>query len=51
LLDPARVFGVFGAALNPVAHGRALAVTIFFGVILTLGYVTLRLLLVHPQRS
>ena len=49
LIDPTRVFDIMGALLQPWAHGRALAVTVVFGVILTLGYITLRLLLVHPE--
>ncbi|HEX6731366.1 MAG TPA: DUF1361 domain-containing protein [Pyrinomonadaceae bacterium] len=49
LVDPTRVFDIMGALLQPWAHGRALAVTVVFGVILTLGYITLRLLLVHPE--
>jgi len=51
LIDPARLFGLLDAALNPRAHTQALAVTMIFGVLLTLGYVTLRILLVHPERS
>ena len=51
LIDPKRLFGLLGAALNPGAHTQALAVTVIFGVILTLGYITLRVLLVHPERS
>jgi len=51
LLEPSRVFGILGAAINPGAHAKALAVTIIFGVILTLGYITLRVLLVHRERS
>lgn len=51
LIEPTRVLGILGAMLTPWAHGRAVAVTIVFGVILALGYVTLRTLLVHPERS
>lgn len=51
LLEPSRLFGIAGAAINPAAHVRAVAVTIIFGMILTLGYITLRVLLVHPERS
>ena len=49
LIDPARVFGILSALTEPWAHGRALAVTLIFGVILTLGYITFRILLVHPD--
>jgi uncharacterized membrane protein len=51
LIDPTRVFEILSAMLTPWAHGRAVAVTIVFGVILALGYVTLRTLLVHQERS
>lgn len=51
LFEPSRLFGILGAAINPGAHARAVAVTLIFGVILTLGYITLRVLLVHPERS
>ena len=51
LIEPTRVLGILGAMLTPWAHGRAVAVTIVFGGILALGYVTLRTLLVHPERS
>jgi len=51
LFDPARVLGLLEAALNPSAHAKAVAVTVIFGVILALGYVTLRVLLAHAERS
>ena len=51
LVEPTRVLGILGAMLEPWSHGRALGVTLVFGVILALGYVTLRTLLVHPERS
>jgi uncharacterized membrane protein len=51
LIDPARVIQIMGALLHPEDHLKALAVTLIFGVILTLGYITLRVLLVHPERS
>jgi len=51
LITPTRVFEILGGLLNPWAHVRPLAVTIIFGVILTLGYISLRVLLVHPERS
>ena len=51
LIEPTRVFGILSALLQPWAHARAVAVTLVFGVILALGYVTLRTLLVHPERS
>jgi uncharacterized membrane protein len=51
LIAPTRLFEIMGGLLRPWAHGRPLAVTFIFGVILTLGYITLRTLLVHPERS
>lgn len=51
LLEPTRIVGLLGAATNPGAHVRAVAVTMIFGVILTLGYITMRVLLVHRERS
>lgn len=51
LIEPNRVLGILGALLQPWAHGRAVAVTFIFGVILALGYITLRTLLVHQERS
>jgi uncharacterized membrane protein len=51
LIDPARLFGLMDAVVHPGAHVRALSVTFIFGVILTLGYITLRVLMVHPERS
>ncbi len=48
LVEPTRVFGILGAMLNPWAHAKPLAVTVIFGIILTLGYITLRTLLVTP---
>jgi uncharacterized membrane protein len=51
LIEPTRMFQIMSALLQPWAHARALGVTLIFGVILTLGYITLRVLLVHPERS
>jgi uncharacterized membrane protein len=50
LIDPARVFGIIGSLLHPWANGQLLAVTFIFGVILALGYISLRTLLVHSER-
>ena len=50
LVDPTLVFQLMGAMLRPWAHGRALGVTLIFGVILALGYITLRTLLAQPKR-
>ena len=51
LFEPTLVFQIIGGMLRPWAHGQAVAVTIIFGAILTLGYITFRVLLVHPERS
>jgi uncharacterized membrane protein len=51
LFEPTRVFHILGGMMQPWAHARAIAVTVIFGAILTLGYITLRLLLVQPERS
>lgn len=51
LVAPTRVFEIVGAMMRPWAHARPLAVTIIFGGILALGYISLRILLVHPERS
>lgn len=47
LIQPTRVFDMMSVMVQP----RAVAVTMIFGVILTLGYVTLRILLSHPEHS
>lgn len=51
LIEPIRVFQIAGALIHPWDYARPLAVTFVFGVILMLGYITLRTLLVHPERS
>ena len=51
LIDPTRVFDMLGLLLQPWVHPRAMGVTLIFGVILTLGYITLRTLLSHPEHS
>lgn len=51
LVAPTKVFEILGAMTQPWAHTRPLAVTIVFGVIFALGYVSVRILLVQPERS
>ncbi len=51
LVEPTRMFQILDGLMQPWAHARALAVTLIFGSILALGYITLRILLVHPERS
>ena len=45
LVEPNRLFTI----LDVLTRTQALAVTLIFGVILALGYITLRILLVHPS--
>lgn len=51
LIEPTRVFEIFGGIVHPWAHTQAVSVTLIFGGILTLGYITLRVLLAHPERT
>lgn len=49
LIDPGRLFGLTDGLLRPWGHVRPVAVTLIFGVILMLGYISLRILVVHPK--
>jgi uncharacterized membrane protein len=49
LVTPTRLFYIAGGLLHPFSNTRALSVTLVFGVILALGYVSLRMLLGHPR--
>lgn len=51
LIEPTRLFEIVGTVVRPWAHTQAVYVTLIFGVILTLGYITVRVLLVHSERS
>jgi len=51
LVNPSLLLGLTDALIHPWFHIRAFAVTVIFGVILTLGYVTLRTLMVHADSS
>lgn len=51
LIMPTRVFEIAGALIRPWEHVRPLAVTLIFGVILTLGYISLRILLSEEPLS
>ena len=51
LLAPTRVFGLVGALIRPAEHPKPIGVTFIFGVILALGYISLRMLTVHSERS
>jgi uncharacterized membrane protein len=48
LFAPTRVFEIMDGVMHPWAHAKPLAVTLIFGVILTLGYISLRVLLIQP---
>jgi uncharacterized membrane protein len=45
LFTPTLVLQVAGALMNPLAHLKPLSVTLVFGIILVLGYISLRMLL------
>ena len=51
LFAPSRVFEIAGGLMRPLDHVRPLAVTLIFGVILTLGYISLRTVIIHPERT
>jgi uncharacterized membrane protein len=51
LIEPTRVLDIIGGVVHPWAHTQAVSVTLIFGGILTLGYITLRVLLAHPERT
>jgi uncharacterized membrane protein len=51
LVEPTRLFDVMGTVVHPWAHTQAVSVTFIFGVILTLGYITVRVLLGYPERT
>jgi uncharacterized membrane protein len=51
LVNPSLLIGLTDALIHPWSHVRAFAVTVIFGVILTLGYVTLRTLMAHGEPS
>ena len=51
LISPTLLFEIPGALIRPWEHTRPLAVTLIFGVILTLGYISLRILVVRPEHS
>jgi uncharacterized membrane protein len=48
LLTPSRLFDMTAILTQPVSNARPLSVTLVFGIILVLGYISLRILLVHP---
>lgn len=48
LLTPTRLLDITNVLMHPVSNARPLSVTLVFGIILVLGYISLRILLVHP---
>jgi uncharacterized membrane protein len=50
LVDPTRMAAIAGGLMHPLSNTRALSVTFVFGIILALGYISLRLLLVQPVK-
>ena len=48
LLTPTRLFDITAVLTHPVSNARPLSVTLVFGIIFALGYISLRILLVHP---
>lgn len=45
LVTPTRLFAIADGLMHPLAHVRPLSVTFVFGIILALGYISLRVLL------
>ena len=48
LVAPTRLFSIATGLMHPFGNTRAISVTLIFGVILVLGYVSLSVLLGHP---
>jgi len=48
LITPTRLFQIAGGLMHPFSNSRALSVTLVFGTILTLGYISVRILFAHP---
>ncbi len=51
LVQPAIFIDIADRVLHPGSHTRTLSVTLVFGILLALGYISLRILLPHPQFS
>ncbi len=51
LVTPTRLFEIATALMHPIANVRPLSVTLIFGIILTLGYITLRVLLLPESNT
>jgi len=51
LARPGIMFEILDGVLHPAAHIRTLAVTLIFGIILALGYLSLQLLLAHSPAA
>lgn len=48
LVTPTRLFDLTDVLMHPISNARPLSVTLVFGIILALGYISLRILLHHP---
>jgi len=48
LISPTRLFDIAYGLMHPLSNGRPLAVTFVFGIILALGYISVRILLANP---
>lgn len=51
LVAPSLVLRIAGGLLDPMSHLRPLAVTIVFGIIFVLGYISMRILLFSESKS
>jgi uncharacterized membrane protein len=51
LITPTRMFEVAGLLMHPMANMRPLSVTVIFGMILVLGYISLRVLLLSEPNT
>jgi len=51
LFTPTLVFDIAGALMNPLDHVRPLSVTLVFGIIFALGYISLRILLLTESNT
>ena len=51
LVQPSIFIDIGDRLLHPTSHTRTFSVTVVFGILLALGYISLRILLSHPQVS
>jgi uncharacterized membrane protein len=48
IITPTRLFQIAGGILHPFSNSRALSVSLVFGIILMLGYISVRILFARP---